>query len=387
MTVAEAKAAGRLRLLMTLDAVGGVWRYAMDLAAALKPRGFDTVFAGFGPPPSSAQRAEAHGLGMMTWQDQPLDWMVRDEKALADIPPQLARLAGREGIDLIHLNLPSQAAGLAETGIPVVTVCHSCVPGWFAAVKASAPPDDWRWHLDLNRRGMERADAVVTPSQSHADHLRAVYGDLPEILVVHNGRHPGLGVHRKQRRVMAVGRWWDEGKNGAVIDAAAALLLWPMAMIGPLEGPDASAFVPRHAMAKGEKTAVQVADDVRAAAIFVSASRYEPFGLSVLEAAGSGAALVLSDIATHRELWQGAALYFDRRDAQALATTVNRLIAEPLLRAELGVKARARASRFTAGRQAEAMERLYRRLMEAKGQKAGEASGDAVLSPHMAGVG
>ena len=43
--------------------------------------------------------------------------------------------------------------------------------------------------------------------------------------------------------------------------------------------------------------------------IFVSVSRYEPFGLAVLEAAHAGCALVLSDIPTFRELWQGAASF------------------------------------------------------------------------------
>ena len=51
------------RILMTIDAVGGVWRYAMDLAAALRSESVETVFAGFGPAPSAHQRAEAEAIG------------------------------------------------------------------------------------------------------------------------------------------------------------------------------------------------------------------------------------------------------------------------------------------------------------------------------------
>ncbi len=40
------------------------------------------------------------------------------------------------------------------------------------------------------------------------------------------------------------------------------------------------------------------------AAIFAHPARYEPFGLSVLEAALSGCALVLGDISSLRELWR-----------------------------------------------------------------------------------
>ncbi len=49
--------------------------------------------------------------------------------------------------------------------------------------------------------------------------------------------------------------------------------------------------------------------------IFVSTSLYEPFGLAVLEAAQAGCPLVLSDIATFRELWDGAAIFFPPGDA------------------------------------------------------------------------
>src|SRR3546814_16818778 len=55
------------------------------------------------------------------------------------------------------------------------------------------------------------------------------------------------------------------------------------------------------------------------AGIFVSPSLYEPFGLAVLEAAMSGCALLLSDIPTFRELWDGAAVFTPAGDSDALA--------------------------------------------------------------------
>ena len=67
-------AAAPRRTLMTLEAVGGVWRYAMDLAATLRDHGVTTVFAGFGPLPSEAQRQEAEGIGELVWNNAPLDW-------------------------------------------------------------------------------------------------------------------------------------------------------------------------------------------------------------------------------------------------------------------------------------------------------------------------
>ena len=45
------------------------------------------------------------------------------------------------------------------------------------------------------------------------------------------------------------------------------------------------------------------------ASIFALPARYEPFGLSILEAALSGCALVLGDLPSLRELWTGAAMF------------------------------------------------------------------------------
>src|SRR5690606_30232548 len=70
------------RILMTLDAVGGVWRYARDLAAELAPLGTEVVFAGFGPAPRDDQKDEAEALGHLIWLGDQLDWTVACEAQL-----------------------------------------------------------------------------------------------------------------------------------------------------------------------------------------------------------------------------------------------------------------------------------------------------------------
>ena len=50
-----------LTVLMTADAVGGVWHYALDLCAALPEIRF--VLAVMGPMPSAAQREAAAPAG------------------------------------------------------------------------------------------------------------------------------------------------------------------------------------------------------------------------------------------------------------------------------------------------------------------------------------
>ena len=81
-----------LRLLMSVDAVGGVWTYALDLAAGLAEHGVATGLAVLGPPPDAAQCkavADITGLKVMVL-DQPLEWLA---SSASEIRPCLTRIS------------------------------------------------------------------------------------------------------------------------------------------------------------------------------------------------------------------------------------------------------------------------------------------------------
>lgn len=352
------------RLLMTLDAVGGVWRYAMDLAAGLRELGIETVFACLGPAPSPARRAEAQAIGRLVALDLPLDWLAAGPDDLARVPARLVALAEAEGADALHLNLPSQAANI-RTDLPVIVVSHSCVVTWFEAVRGTPLPADWQWQYDLNRAGLLAADRVVSPSASHAAALRRCYDGPTDIAVVYNAVTP-LPAAEPQPVVLAAGRWWDDGKNAATLDAAAAATLWPVRMAGSLAGPNGATRRLDHAQSLGELPAAQLREALSRAGIFVSPSLYEPFGLAPLEAASAGLPLVLADIPTFREIWDGAALFAAPREPQEFAGLINRLAEDGDLRARLGGAAQRRALGLTRARQAEAMASLYADVRRAR---------------------
>ena len=85
------------------------------------------------------------------------------------------------------------------------------------------------------------------------------------------------------------------------------------------------------------------------ASIYAMPARYEPFGLSILEAGLSGCALVLGDIPSLREHWEGAAVFVAPDDRDALRSAIARLIDNPGRLAELGRRARVRGQEFTVG--------------------------------------
>jgi glycogen(starch) synthase len=95
------------------------------------------------------------------------------------------------------------------------------------------------------------------------------------------------------------------------------------------------------------------------ASLYVLPARYEPFGLSALEAALCGCALVLGDVPSLRAIWGSAALYASPDDPHALEQNIAQLIDDPQRRLMMAARAAARARRMTPGRVADGYRNAY----------------------------
>jgi glycosyltransferase involved in cell wall biosynthesis len=345
---------------MTVDSVGGVWRYALDLAGALRQRDVEIELLGLGPSPSRAQLAEVEAAKLkLYWEDLPLEWMPGGAQALARTHEAILRAATRCNADVLHLNALAIAPARAQAP-PIVAVAHSCLPTWWRAVRPEPAPCDVSVNERANRAGLSAASLVVTPSHAHAAAIGAVYGTLRHLRVVYNSSAaPASPGPRREPFVFAAGRWWDEGKNARTLDEAARRLDFPLVMAGGLVDPGGRIQQIRHARALGPIDAAATAEWMRRASIFAAPSRYEPFGLAVLEAARAATPLVLSDIPTFRELWDGAALFAPPDDAEAFARAISALMEDRPMRQRIGARARVRAGRFTPDSQTEAMLAAY----------------------------
>lgn len=309
---------------MTTDAVGGVWRYALDLCCGLAERGLEPILAVLGPAAAPDQRAEAEKASIsLVETGLPLDWTAPDAPSVHAAQRALQVLAHDLGCDAVHLHTPAFAAA-GRWDLPCVAVFHSCVATWWRAVRGGELPDDFSWRTDLAAAGLARADRVIVPTRAHGAAVEAVYG--PQRLdAVHNGRMPQPDQPRaaaRRRTLLAVGRLWDEAKGLAELDRYAGASGTPVFAAGPLRGPNGISAGFRHLRSLGVLDARALLHEYSACGAFVSLARYEPFGLAVLEAAQAGAPLILSDIASFRELWDGAALFVRPGDDQALDAAV-----------------------------------------------------------------
>lgn len=353
-------------LLMTTDTVGGVWQYAIELAAGLAAHGYRTTLATLGPPPTSVQRRAAADVPSVTLVETglPLDWLSDSPAPVEQAARQLADTARTLGADCIHLNTPA-LAGAASWQAPVVAVAHGCIATWWGTVRRTPLGAEFAWHRDLVRRGLLAADAVLAPSRAYAEDLRQTY-DLPFTpVVVHNGRRFTTHdlQHSPAREAITIGRLWDEAKNMGILDQAAALTQTPIAAAGTARGPHGEEFKPEHLRLAGHLSDRELAQLLAKRPIFVSSARFEPFGLAVLEAAAAGCALVLSDISTFRELWDGAATFVSLDDARGFADAIDALCADQAHREELGMRAAERAARYTPEACAAQTAAIYDRLL------------------------
>jgi glycosyltransferase involved in cell wall biosynthesis len=357
---------------MTTDAVGGVWTYALQLSRGLASLGIEVQLAVLGPAPSPEQAQDARavpGLSLVC-TELPLDWTAAEPSALDAGAAWLMSLAVNAGADLVHLNAPAHA-GTSRWPLPTVVAAHSCVGTWWRAAGQGPLPPDLAWRRERTAVGLALADHVLSPSRSFAAALRAEYGASLAVTAVHNAVEPVRGAEPTAKDiVLTAGRLWDAGKDIATLDAAAARLPFAIFAAGPCAGPNGAVIDLAALQPLGTLPPRQLAAWYARAGIFVSVSRYEPFGLAVLEAAHAGAALVLSDIATFRELWDGAAAFVPAGDPAALADALEDLARDEVRRAAMGRLARQRARRFSPRRTLAGTLAAYRRALAARSQAA-----------------
>jgi glycosyltransferase involved in cell wall biosynthesis len=384
---AEPPAGWPRRVLMTADAVGGVWDYALELAAELGRARVEVTLAVLGPAPDGPQLEAAAALPHVDlhaarWK---LEWMDDPWDDLARAGSWLLALEERSGAALVHLG--SFAPGALPFRGPKLVVGHSCVLTWWRAARGAPAPAAWDRYRAAVSAGLRGADHVVTPTAWMKRALEEHYGPLPRASVIPNGRAPTrFRAGPKEPFVLCAGRLWDEGKNVAALVRVAPLLPWPVRIAGPLVSPaDPEAAHDARGAARapnvtwlGKLGAAELAGELARAGIYALPARYEPFGLTVLEAALSGCALVLGDIPSLRELWDGAAWFVPPGEDDALARALAALAARPGLRAAFGERARLRAVDMSAAAMGRRYLGLYRELLAARGQGATGASAGRV---------
>jgi glycosyltransferase involved in cell wall biosynthesis len=354
-----------MRILLTTDTVGGVWNHSVTLAGALSGAGAQVLLAALGEARDPRLGPFPDGVEYVS-RPYRLEWMPEAADDLPLAAAWLRELAEVWQADVVHLNQMAYAAyGFPA---PVLIAVHSDVLSWFEQVQGAPAPGSWNDYARWVRDGLLAADAVVAPTLAQARQVARLY-DVPVPLVVHNGvevpelPEPDAG---DDFLVLTVGRLWDSAKGCDVLDQAAGLVPdLEVHALGESESVDGAVYRPLHLRAHGRAQPRETGEWMSRAAVYVAASRYEPFGLAPLEAALHGCALLLSDLPSFRELWDGCAEFVPAGDPVALASALRELRGDRARVARLAEAARRRAiRRYGAERMANEYLALYRDLAD-----------------------
>jgi glycogen synthase len=367
-----------VHVLVTSDTLSGAWTYSRELVTGLVTRGVRVTLVSFGEiplPEHTSWMDHLHGLEYRPTAFR-LEWMQEAEEDLAESSAFLASLVREVRPDVLHLN--QFCYGNLDVDVPRVVMAHGDLLTWDEAVQERKPRAGrpTKWYHETVVRGILGADAVVTPSSWMLDQVRACYVRPQRGMVIYPGRNPIFfnPYVNKEDCVLAVGRLVDASKQVSLLTQHVHPV--PVCIVGaehtvpvpriPIRADVKIATDDTSVAIRGPQTEAQLRALYSRAAIYAATARYEPLGMTALEAAFSRCAIVANDIPCFREIWGDAALYFRTNDAASLAENIRKLNEDRPMRRGYAELAYTRArERFTTKRMIEEYLQLYRSLISA----------------------
>jgi glycosyltransferase involved in cell wall biosynthesis len=363
------------RVLMHYE-MRGFTRYSVELFRAMRELAGDNIdLYSFSPVPIAPEFLA--GLQMT-----PVVFQARREILWehVELPKQLQQ----QRIDIFHAT--------ANRGLPYqrackyVVTCHDIID----RLPEYCGPEHWRgrWrkkYADFVSR--HSADKYITVSNfSKQDICR--FHSLPpaRVVVIYNAAHSRFYEILNAEQVAMVRNKYalppqyflfvggfDKRKNvGALVEAFAKLPhdVPPLVLAGEHKWDFAALAARIKALGLSEriKCPNAIADEdlpaiYQSGLALVHPSRYEGFGLQLVEAMASGLPVLASETTSLPEVLDGSGLLFDPEDPDSIARQMQRVVRDSALRSALAEKGRQRARLFSWRKTAEQTLRLYLELL------------------------
>ena len=292
--------------------------------------------------------------GELSAAELPLRTLLNWPSIVAGYLSQSHQLA-RWDADVVLANgiLGSYLAGLTRGRWATVAVIHHLYHDpWTTG--ASSPPSGFHAQAERFLLRRLRADAIAVVNPSVASRL-AQYGYPPEkVAFVGNGvdhRAYSFSPHHDEDTLVFVGRLRAAKGVASVLDAfslvhrqrpRAVLHIVGDGLLGEsLKAHATSLGIEHRVVFHGfvdENTKIRL---LQSAAVYLSASRFEGFGLPVAEAMSVGAVPVASDIPAHRYIFQNRDVGFLTSTADEMADRTLGLLRDSALRASMAAAGRA----------------------------------------------
>ena len=280
----------------------------------------------------------------------------------------LPRAARRAAVDLIHA--PAYTAPL-YSAVPVVLTIHD--------VSYERHPEWYPYRRDRLRRAFYRRSAraashILTDSEFSRSEIAAAYDIAPDRMTVAPLGAPAgivapfllhVGDLHERRNLSVVVRGLIEARRRLETQPPSLVLAGVDRGIGDrLAAAAADSGVPDAIVRLGAVSESTLRSLYRGAAALVYPSRYEGFGLPLVEAMASGTPVLASRAASIPEVVGESGMLLDPDDSRRWADAIVHVITDPVLRARLRDDGLARAAMFTWERTARITLDVYQRVAE-----------------------
>jgi glycosyltransferase involved in cell wall biosynthesis len=298
------------------------------------------------------------------------------------------RACQRLGVDVAHV--PYFGSSLSPT-VPTVVTVHDLIPMMLPEYRGNALV---RLYTSLVAAAAPQADLILADSgASKRDILQKLKAPDEQVRVVYLAPAPHFQPAETWPQIIEIKKKYNLPENFVLylggydvrknVSALLHAYTWvsatlgdeyPLVLAGRLPEKDTSFFPDplRIARELGIEeyiiTPGWIAEEDRplvyaAATVFVFPSRYEGFGLPVLEAMACGTPVVTTNAASLPEVAGGAAWLVSPDDEAQLIEAMRRALCDQTLREEMTTKGRAHATTFTWDRTARQTADVYKRAL------------------------
>ncbi|WP_114936376.1 glycosyltransferase family 4 protein [Mucilaginibacter endophyticus] len=289
----------------------------------------------------------------------------------------------RDGIELYHGLSHELPSGIEQTNIKSVVTMHDLIfmryPKQFGAV-------NYRIYLAKVKHACRVADKIISISQKTKDDLVELLAiDPKKIKVIYQGCDPVFAVEQiaeqkstvkekynlPNRYILSVGTI-EERKNLLLTVKALKNVVNDIPLVVVGKETQYTQQVKAYITANNLSYRVIFLKDVtfaelpavyQQASVFVYPSRYEGFGIPILEALNSGIPVIAATGSCLEEAGGPDSLYVSPDDDAGLAEKINSVLANELLRQNMIIKGRAYATNFTEDKLSRQLMQLYQNIL------------------------
>lgn len=345
--------------IFSYQAFGGASRYFVELMARFADRGDPQFTLGVAETPNEYLARASFYRGKIV---EPRFLRTYARNSVATLA------ASRRHHDILHATFYDPAITAVQRRSKLVVTVHDMIPEKFPELFAGSGLYNrfvtQRW-IAGKRTLCERADAIIAVSEHTKTDLVELYGVAPDrITVIHHGASLTPSTSRPywlpDDYVLFVGQRGLYKNFRVVVEALHGEKLVCIGG-GPFSDAERAQLVEHHVSAIQRSVSdAELAACYAHARVFVFPSRYEGFGIPILEAFACDCPVVLARASCFPEIAGDAAAYFTPDSVSELSAALGQAVSR---RESLVAAGRARLQEFSWDRAASATAAVYRSTM------------------------